>query len=90
MGLTLGGLGNTLDGALGQAPSYAPPQAPASRLQAVKLPNGKTVLIPVQTPAQAGKGGGLVDVGGLLGGLGLGSLPLQQTLSLSRLPLGRK
>ena len=64
LGLTLGGLGNTLDGVVSGTPSYTPPQ---QMHQIIKLANGKTVIVPVQP----NRGGGLLDVGSLVGGLGL-------------------
>lgn len=67
LGLTLGGLGNTLDGVVSGGPSYAPP---AQSYQIVKLPNGKKVVVPINATPM--KGGGLLDVQGLLGGLPLG------------------
>jgi hypothetical protein len=67
LGSTLGGLGNTLDGVVSGAPSYA---HPAQSYQIVKI-NGKKVIVPLNGPQ---RGGGLLDLNGLTGGLGLGGL----------------
>lgn len=76
LGLTLGGLGNTLDGALGGAPSYSP----QATHQIVRLPNGSLVVVQ-GSRGNGAAGGGLLDLGSLVGGLGL---------PLGKLPLGRK